>query len=71
MLNIAMAVFFELLGAAIALFAARVKFDREFDILVRTRQAAIWKRIELENKISELESELKKEREEHYLTKDN
>lgn len=63
-----MGVLFSLLGAAITMFAASVKYDREFDILVRTRQAAIWKRIELEEKISGLESELKKAKEKHYLT---
>lgn len=69
-LNIAMAVFFFVLGAAVCYIAEEQKFDECIKDWIGMHKADIDQQWVLRERISELESELKKEREEHYLTKE-
>ena len=70
-LNIAMAVFFCLLGVAVCYIAEEQKFDECIKDWIGMHKANIDQQWALRELISELESELKKEREERYLTKEN
>ena len=70
-LNIAMAVFFCLLGVAVCYIAEEQKFDECIKDWIGMHQPDIDQQWALHKRINELENELKKEREEHYLTKEN
>lgn len=67
-LNIAMAVFFFVLGVVVCYIAEEQKFDECIKDWIGMHKADIDQQWVLRERISELESELKKEREEHYLT---
>lgn len=69
-LNIAMAVFFALIGVIVCYIAEEQKFDECIKDWIGMHQADIDQQWALRERISELENELKKEREEHYLTKE-
>lgn len=70
-LNIAMGVFFFVLGMLVMYAVKEEEIGRVYteylDSLCRDVTRHNW----LHKRISELESELEKEREEHYLTKEN
>ncbi len=65
-LNFALAVFFFLLGVLVCHLADEKMYDECLDNWL----ASIEKQWELSERISELESELKKEREKSYLTQE-
>lgn len=67
-LNIVMAVFFFVLGVVVCYIAEEQKFDECIKDWIGMRKADIDQQWVLRERISELESELKKEKEEHYLT---
>jgi adenosyl cobinamide kinase/adenosyl cobinamide phosphate guanylyltransferase len=67
-LNIAMAVFFFVLGVVVCYIAEEQKFDECLKDWIGMHKADIDQQWVLRERISELESELKKEKEEHYLT---
>ena len=67
-LNIAMAVFFALIGVIVCYIAEEQKFDECIKDWVGLHKADIDQQWALRERISELESELKKAKEEHYLT---
>jgi adenosyl cobinamide kinase/adenosyl cobinamide phosphate guanylyltransferase len=70
-LNIAMAVFFGLLGVAVCYIAEEQKFDECIKDWIGMHKADIDQQWALRERISELESELKKEREEYHPWKNN
>jgi adenosyl cobinamide kinase/adenosyl cobinamide phosphate guanylyltransferase len=70
-LNIAMAVFFGLLGVAVCYIAEEQKFDECIKDWIRMYKADIDQQWALRERISELESELIKEREEYHPWKNN
>lgn len=67
-LNIVMAVFFFVLGVVVCYIAEEQKFDECIKDWIGMHEADIDQQWVLRERISELESELKKEKEEHYLT---
>jgi adenosyl cobinamide kinase/adenosyl cobinamide phosphate guanylyltransferase len=63
-----MAVFFFVLGVVVCYIAEEQKFDECIKDWIGMHKADIDQQWALRERISELESELKKEKEEHYLT---
>lgn len=70
LLNIAMAVFFCLIGVAVCYIAEEQKFDECIKDWINLHKDDIDREWVLRERISKLISELEKEREEHYLTKE-
>jgi adenosyl cobinamide kinase/adenosyl cobinamide phosphate guanylyltransferase len=70
LLNIAMGVFFTLLGVAVCYIAEEHKFDACVKDWAGMHEADIEQQWKLRGRIRELEKELESEREEHYLTKE-
>lgn len=67
-LNIVMAVFFFVLGVVVCYIEEEQKFDECIKDWIGMHKADIDQQWVLRERISELESELKKAKEEHYLT---
>lgn len=67
-LNIAMAVFFFLLGVAVCYIAEEQKFDECIKDWINLHNADIDREWVLRERICKLISELEKAKEEHYLT---
>lgn len=70
-LNIAMAVFFCLLGMLVMYAVKEEEIGKVYTEYLDSLCKDVTRHNWLHKRISELESELKKEREEHYLTKEN